>query len=150
MIFTNLHKYKDEGLLFLRVGMGLMMLYHGAPKIMGGVEGWIKIGSAMKFLGITFAPAFWGFMAAFAEFFGGAMIILGLGTRIACALVTMTMAVAVAMKLGTGAGLFGASQALENGIVYISLLISGPGIYSLDHRLFVAKQLNVGAFYKSN
>lgn len=150
MIFTNLHKYKDEGLLFLRVGMGLMMIYHGAPKIMGGVEGWIKIGSAMKFLGITFAPAFWGFMAAFAEFFGGAMIILGLGTRVACALVTTTMAVAVAMKLGTGAGLFGASQALENGIVYISLLISGPGIYSLDHRLFVAKKLNVGTFYKSN
>lgn len=150
MIFTNLHKYKDEGLLFLRVGMGLMMIYHGAPKIMGGVEGWIKIGSAMKFLGITFAPAFWGFMAAFAEFFGGAMIILGLGTRVACALVTTTMVVAVAMKLGTGAGLFGASQALENGIVYISLLISGPGIYSLDHRLFVAKKLNVGTFYKSN
>jgi len=150
MIFTNLHKYKDEGLLFLRVGMGLMMIYHGAPKIMGGVEGWIKIGSAMKFLGIAFAPAFWGFMAAFSEFFGGAMVLLGLGTRIACLLVTATMAVAVAMKLGTGAGLFGASQALENGIVYISLLIAGPGIYSLDHRLFVAGKSNIGTFYQSN
>lgn len=150
MIFSNLHKYKDEGLLFLRVGMGLMMIYHGAPKIMGGVEGWIKVGSAMKFLGITFAPAFWGFMAACAEFFGGALIMLGLGTRIACAMVTMTMAVAVAMKLGTGAGLFGASQALENGIVYISLLIAGPGIYSLDHRLFVAGKSNMGTTYKNS
>lgn len=139
MIFNNLHKYKDEGLLFLRLGMGAMMIYHGAPKIMGGVEGWVKVGAAMKFIGITFAPAFWGFMAAFSEFVGGIMIMLGLGTRLASMLLTVTMAVAVTMKLATGGGLFGASQALENGIVYISLLISGPGIYSLDHKLGTKK-----------
>ncbi len=140
MIFKNLHKYKDEGLLFLRIGMGAMMMYHGAPKIMGGVEAWIKVGAAMKFLGITFAPAFWGFMAAASEFFGGLLIMLGLGTRLACFFVTITMAVAVTMKLATGGGLFGASQALENGIVYISLFISGPGIYSLDNKLAAAQR----------
>jgi Predicted membrane protein len=121
--------------LFLRIGMGLMLMYHGTPKLMGGVDGWIKIGVAMKFLGITFAPAFWGFMAACAEFLGGLLIMLGLGTRIACAFVTFTMMVAVTMKLATGGGLFGASQAIENGIVYISLFIAGPGKYSLDHKI---------------
>lgn len=136
MLFTNLHKYKDEGLLMLRIGMGSMMMYHGAPKILGGAAGWAKVGAAMKFVGITFAPEFWGFMAASSEFFGGLLIILGLATRLACAMVTVTMGVAVAMKLGTGGGLFGASQALENGIVYLSLLISGPGKYSLDEKWF--------------
>lgn len=140
MIFGNLDKYKDAGLLFLRVGMGIMMIYHGAPKIMGGVEGWIKVGAAMKFLGITFAPAFWGFMAAAAEFFGGILLIGGLATRLACVFLITTMAVAVTMKLATGAGLFGASQAIENGIVYASLLIAGPGIYSLDYKWFGSRE----------
>lgn len=145
MIWNNLHKYKDEGLLFLRVGMGIMMMYHGFPKIMGGIEGWIKVGAAMKFLGITFAPAFWGFMAACAEFFGGMLIMLGLGTRLACVFVTSTMVVAVTMKLATGGGLFGASQAIENGIVYISLFISGPGKYSLDNKLAASRHVFVKA-----
>lgn len=145
MILRNLHKYKDEGLLFLRLGMGAMLMYHGAPKILGGIEGWIKVGAAMKFLGITFAPAFWGFMAACSEFFGGLLIILGLGTRLACTLVTITMTVAVTMKLATGGGFFSASQALENGIVYIALLISGPGVYSVDNKLANKKYFNAKA-----
>lgn len=145
MIWNNLHKYKDEGLLILRIGMGAMMMYHGAPKIMGGVEGWIKVGSAMKFLGITFAPAFWGFMAASAEFFGGLLIMLGLATRLACAFVTMTMVVAVTMKLATGGGLFGASQAIENGIVYISLFVAGPGVFSLDNKLANMRRITTKA-----
>lgn len=132
----HLNKYQNEGLLALRIGMGIMMMYHGAPKIMGGVEGWVKIGGAMKFLGITFAPAFWGFMAASAEFFGGLFIVLGLATRLSCILVTFTMAVAITLKFATGGGLFGASQAIENAIVYISLFIAGPGTYSLDYKWF--------------
>ena len=135
MLIGNLHRYKDEGLLFLRLGMGCMMMYHGAPKIMGGVETWIKVGAAMKFLGISFMPELWGFMAACSEFFGGLFIALGLFTRVACIFVTMTMVVAASMKFATGAGLFGASQAIENGIVYLALLISGPGSYSLDNKL---------------
>lgn len=145
MIWNNLHKYKDEGLLFLRIGMGIMMMYHGAPKIMGGVEAWIKVGAAMKFLGINFAPAFWGFMAACAEFFGGLLILLGLATRLACTFVTITMIVAVTMKLATGGGLFGASQALENGIVFISLFILGPGAYSIDNKIAAARRTSAKA-----
>ena len=143
MLFTNLHKYKDEGLLFLQIGMGIMMIYHGAPKMFGGVEGWIKVGAAMKFVGITFAPAFWGFMAASAEFIGGLLIMLGLATRVACIFVAGTMVVAAAMKFATGAGLFGASQAIENGIVYLSILIAGPGTYSLDHKLWNRSRISV-------
>ncbi|SDF14082.1 DoxX family protein [Sporolituus thermophilus] len=141
MVFSNLHKYKDEGLLILRLGMGTMMMYHGAPKIFGGVAAWAKVGAAMKFVGITFAPEFWGFMAAVSEFIGGLMIVLGLGTRLAALFLTITMGVAAAMKFGTGAGLFGASQALENGIVYLSLIIAGPGIYSLDEKLFSPRNM---------
>ena len=37
-IFQTLGKYKDFGLLIMRVGLGVMMIVHGFPKMMGGVE----------------------------------------------------------------------------------------------------------------
>ncbi|MBI5025786.1 MAG: DoxX family protein [Nitrospirae bacterium] len=134
MILKALTKYTDIGLLILRVGIGIMFLYHGAPKLFGGPEKWEKLGMAMKYVGIDFAPVFWGFMAAFSEFFGGICIILGLFFRPACILLTITMAVAAAMHLGKGEGLKVASHAIEDGIVFLSLIFIGPGKYSIDKR----------------
>lgn len=132
-----LDKYRDHGLLVLRVGFGLMFLYHGYPKIMGGIAGWEKLGLlAMQHVGITFMPAFWGFMAACAEFGGGLLLLLGLFTRPASLLLAVNMLVAVNLKFATGAGLAGAAPALEDGIVFLSLILLGPGRYSLDARLF--------------
>ena len=62
----------DIALLILRVGIGIMFILHGYPKMMGGMEKWILLGSyGMSSLGIDYFPAFWGFMSAFSEFFGG-------------------------------------------------------------------------------
>ena len=133
MVLNYLDKYRDTGLLFLRIGFGLMFIYHGYPKISGGVAGWERLGSvAMPHLGVTFLPAFWGFMAAAAEFFGGLLLLLGFFFRPACILLAITMATAVMMKFSVGAGLTGAAPALEDGIVFLSLILIGPGKYSLD------------------
>ncbi|MDR3590918.1 MAG: DoxX family protein [Negativicutes bacterium] len=139
MLFTGLDRYRDEGLLLLRVGIGLMFLYHGAPKIFGGIETWTKLGAATKFIGIDFAPTFFGLMAALAEFGGGLLLILGLLLRPACVFLVINLTVAAALKFGTGAGLAGASQAIELGIVFLSLILIGPGKYSLDAKLAAAK-----------
>ncbi|MCX7781451.1 MAG: DoxX family protein [Negativicutes bacterium] len=125
-------KYQDLGLLLLRIGIGVMFMYHGYPKIMGGVAGWAKLGAAMQYVGIGFAPVFWGFMAAASEFVGGMLLIAGLLFRPTCLLLVITMGVAVAMKLSVGAGLAGAAHALEIGIVFLSLVLIGPGKLSLD------------------
>ncbi len=132
MILTNLSRYRDAGLLFLRIGLGAMFLYHGLPKIIGGSEKWATLGTAMQYTGIEFLPAFWGFMAAFSEFFGGLCLILGLVFRPVCMLLAITMAVATAMHLGRGDSLQVASHAIENGIVFLSLIFIGPGKYSFD------------------
>jgi putative oxidoreductase len=134
MILKSLTKYTDIGLLILRVGIGIMFLYHGAPKLLGGPEKWEKLGMAMKYVGIQSVPVFWGFMAAFSEFFGGICIILGLFFRPACILLTITMAVAALMHLGKGDGLNVASHAIEDGIVFLSLILIGPGKYSIDKK----------------
>lgn len=135
MILTSLSKYRDFGLLMLRIGLGGMYLFHGWPKISGGPERWAKLGGAMGNLGIDFAPSFWGFMAAFAEFFGGLMLIFGFFFHPAAALMATTMAVAAISHFSRGDGLGGASHAIENGIVLASLFFIGPGKYSLDAKL---------------
>ncbi|MCK5427530.1 MAG: DoxX family protein [Thermodesulfovibrionia bacterium] len=135
MLLTFLSKYRNIGLLILRIGIGCMFLFHGAPKIFGGPEKWEQLGMAMSNVGIQFMPVFWGFMAAFSEFIGGICIILGLFFRPVCILLTITMIVAAAMHLGKGDGLRGASHAIEAGIVFLSLILIGPGKYSLDEKL---------------
>jgi hypothetical protein len=77
-------------------------------------------------------PAFWGFVAAISEFFGGVCLILGIVFRPACILLTITMLVAAISHLNRGDGLSGASHAIELGIVFFSLIVIGAGKYSRE------------------
>lgn len=128
---------KDIGLLVLRLGIGLiMMILHGYGKITGGTDGWERMGGQMQNLGINFLPTFWGFMAAFSEFFCSTLLILGVLFRPAAALLVATMFVAAMRHLSLpadsqGAGFGGASHALELLTVYLALFFTGPGKYSL-------------------
>jgi putative oxidoreductase len=132
MIWTSLNKYRDIGLLILRLGIGGMFIFHGAPKILGGPDMWEKLGATMGIFGIHLLPVFWGFMSSFAECFGGIFLILGFLFRPACVLLTINMIVATSMHLNRGDGLGIASHAIEDGILFLSLILIGPGKYSLD------------------
>ena len=131
----------DLGILILRMGIGLMFIYHGAPKVFDGPEKWIKIGSAMKFLGITFWPEMWGLFAGLAEMGGGICLVLGTLIRPACTLMAFTMLVATLKHLGEGDSFLKASHAIEDGIVFLSLLWIGPGRYTLKR--FLARQSGI-------
>jgi putative oxidoreductase len=132
MLFSSLSKYTDLGLLFLRIVFGCMFLFYGAPMLFGGPQKWAQAGQAMGNLGINFAWGFWGFMAGLAEFGGGICLILGLFFRPACFFLMITMIVAARMHLAKGEGVFGAAHAIEDGVVFLSLIFIGPGKYSLD------------------
>ncbi|HOW36298.1 MAG TPA: DoxX family protein [Candidatus Omnitrophota bacterium] len=129
------YKHREIGLLILRIGIGVMFIIHGWPKITGGQQAWQQLGMATGSVGIHFAPTFFGFMAAVAEFFGGICLILGLGFRIACGLLLINMFVASSMHLSKGDGLVVASHAVEAGILFLSLIFIGPGKYSLDEKM---------------
>jgi len=135
MIWTFLNKYRDIGLLILRLGIGGMFIFHGAPKILGGPDMWEKLGTTMGIFGIHLLPVFWGFMSSFAECFGGIFLILGFLFRPACILLTINMIVATSMHLNRGDGLGISSHAIEDGILFLSLIFIGPGKYSLDEKL---------------
>lgn len=121
----------DAGLLIIRIGLGIMFMLHGYPKITGGPEKWEMIGKTMEHIGIGFAPTFWGFMAALAEFGGGLCLILGFLFRPALGMLTFTMCIAAYMHYVGGDGFNGYSHAVESAIVFIGLFFCGPGKYAL-------------------
>ena len=135
MFLHTLDRYRDKGLLILRVGIGISFMFHGFPKLMGGPETWTYLGGALSAVGINFAPAFFGFLAAVSEFGGGLLLALGLLSRPACFFLFNTMAVATIMHITKGDPFMKYSHALESAILFASLMLIGPGKYSLDEKL---------------
>jgi len=133
-LFSNLGTYKNFGLLIIRVGLGVMFIYHGLPKLMGGPREWAELGSATKYIGIHTWPMFFGFMSVVTETFGGFLVILGLLFRPVCLLLLINLVVAAAMQLGKGAGLDGAAHAIEDAVMFAGLFFVGPGRTSIDKK----------------
>ena len=69
------------GNLILRMGIGLLFIMHGYPKVMAGPERWEALGNTMQGFGIKFAPILWGAAASFSEFIGGVLLVIGLLVR---------------------------------------------------------------------
>ena len=127
-----LSRFSDFGLLIMRIGLGLMMIVHGWPKLSAGAEKWEKLGGAMTHIGVDVAPQFWGFMASMTEVFGGLFLILGFLTRLSSAMLTFVMLVAALMHFGEGHGLNSAGHAIELGVVFLGLMFVGAGKYAMD------------------
>ena len=133
-IFDSLSKYRNTGLLIIRIGLGIMFMLHGYPKLLGGVEQWELIGGAIKYTGIDFLFVLWGLLAALTETFGGFLILIGLTFRPVCLLLAFTMAIAASSHLNNNEGFMSASHAIEIGIVFFGLVFIGPGTYSVDKK----------------
>lgn len=128
-------------ILLLRVILGVIMFAHGSQKLLGwfggrGLEatiaGW---GDKLEI------PPFLGYLAIFAEFFGGFFLVIGLLTRLSAVGTAITMAVAVFAVHWSG-GFFmpkGIEFALTLLIISIVIFLSGPGKYSLDEKFFNIK-----------
>jgi len=131
-ILSQLGNYRNFGLLIIRVGLGIMFILHGYPKLLGGPEKWEAIGSSTKYVGVHFFPTFWGLMSGCTETFGGFLLVIGLAFRPVCLLLLVNLIVATFMLFGTGSGVEQAAHAIEDAVVFAGLIFVGPGRYSVD------------------
>ncbi len=128
---TKFQNCLDIGLLILRLGVGATFMTHGVPKLQSGPEMWTQIGAAMGHFGVHFWPTVWGFIASASEGVGGFLMILGLFFRPALVFMFITMFVAATHHLASGDSIQVASNAIRAGVVFLSLIFTGPGKYTL-------------------
>ena len=126
-----LDRYRDIGLLILRLGFGLTFVwYHGYPKIIGGLEGWARTGRAVSHVGITFGYEWWGLAAALSETLGGLLFAAGLFFRPVCVAMLGVMTFATLDQFSRA--MPAPEHALKNAFVFAGMFFVGPGRYSLD------------------
>jgi putative oxidoreductase len=129
----------DIALLALRVVVGLFFVGHGAQKLFGSFGGHGLEGTAGFFDSIGMGPGRRNAIAAGgAEFFGGLLLVLGLATPLAAAMIIAVMLVAVA-KVHAKNGPWVTDSGFEYNAVLIAtafaLAGAGPGEISLDDAL---------------
>lgn len=124
-------RYRDIGLLILRLGFGLAFFwYHGYPKLSGGPEAWALTGRAVSNVGITFGYTAWGLAAALAEGVGGLLFAAGLFFRPACLAILGVMVFATIDQFGRANPM--PEHALKNAFVLAGMFLVGPGRYTLS------------------
>jgi putative oxidoreductase len=119
------------GLLVLRLVAGAGLMMHGYPKIQKPF-GWMGEGAT--------TPGFMQALAALAEFGGGAALILGLLTPLACLGIICTMGYAILVAHKGDPWIKPGAKTFELASLYLliatTLLITGPGTLSLDANIF--------------
>jgi putative oxidoreductase len=126
-----LAKYREFGLLLLRVSLGALFIVLIAPVLTGGASNWARFGAGMGHFGIHSHLQACGFVAALVLCAAAVLMIFGLFFRLGVLFCLVAAAVHAfgAMK---GAGFRAAFPAIELGIVLLSVLFIGPGKYSVD------------------
>ena len=130
----------DIGLLLLRLGIGGVVLAHGAQKVfgLGGGTGIAGFATNLEGLGYQQATTL-SWVTGVTELVAGAFLVLGLFTPLAAAAVLAIMINAVLLKLGNGFFVSGprASDAVELSLVLglgaACLVLTGPGRIALDN-----------------
>lgn len=123
-----LDRLQPLGLLMLRLVLGAIMIGHGYHKVFGGLS---HSADMVRHLGL---PGWLAYISAFAEFFGGIALMLGLFTRCAAIAILIDMLVAIS-KVHWKNGLMGQGGyefALACAAIAFSLILFGGGPIAFD------------------
>jgi putative oxidoreductase len=125
-----LNRFQPYGLLLLRLALALSMIFYGYEKV-------IPHGALTRHAHYvtTLGMPYWlGYISAFTEFAGGILVLLGLFTRLASALIAINMLVAL-FTVGIHEGFATYSNIISLTVIAIMLVLGGPGKPALDRKL---------------
>ena len=137
----------DTAILIARVTIGLLMLVHGLPKMQGLFSaGPVQFASVFGMsAGMSMS------LAVFAEVFCSILLIAGIGTRLAVLPLIITMLVAV-FVIHVNDPFAKQELGLHYLLVYVILLITGSGRFSIDYLMSNKRPLKAvrAANWKNN
>ena len=131
MRLAFLAKYRETGLLLIRVSLGLLFILYTAPALIGGPAAWAHFGAGARHWGLHSHFQLWGFLGSLFGCLGGVLMIFGLFFRIGVLLVLL-LAIAYAMAVESRTGFRAALPSIEMCLVLVGILFVGPGKYSVD------------------
>lgn len=131
-------------MLPIRIALGTIMFAHGAQKVFGvwggpGFERWVNQPAPL----VDLRPAWiWMGAAALSEFVGGALVMIGLYTRVGAFFIACVMAVAI-IGVHWNNGFFINNGGFEFPLALLgmalALLIYGGGAASIDSQMQMGK-----------
>jgi putative oxidoreductase len=133
-MFSSFERIRPLAALIARLVLGIIMVVHGFQKIFhrGALYQFTQL---VAHLGL---PAWLGYVAAFTEFFGGALLILGLLVHVAALGIAIDMAVAI-IKVNLHHGLTGQGGyefPLACFALAVVLIGTGPGYIAAHDYIF--------------
>jgi putative oxidoreductase len=129
-LFSWLNRFQPFGAMVMRLVLSIIMIRHGYDKV-------IPSGSLYNFTHMVtrlHLPMALGYLAAFTEFFGGLLLLVGLLTRIVAIMMAIEMAVAI-IKVHLHGGLMGPNSfafPLTCFAIALMLVFTGCGWLGLD------------------
>jgi putative oxidoreductase len=123
--------------------VGIIMFAHGMQKLQGGPA---NFGGLLSQLGVP-APELMAYVVTFVELVGGALLIVGLLSRLSTLLLTIDLVVAILLvKLNVGLIApqgSGAGAELDLALIagFLVILLAGPGRFSLDYALGIDRDV---------
>lgn len=135
--FAGLYASLDALVLpLLRAGLGIILIAHGAQKIFGWFSGMGVTANAAFFEKFGYAPGMlWGTLVGCTELVAGALLVVGLFTRLAAFSIVIFMIFAIHFT-STHNGFFWTKGGMEYSllILLVSLvfLIRGSGGHAID------------------
>jgi putative oxidoreductase len=133
-LMDGLEKLRPLALLLLRIGVGVVFIYNGYPKVFGR-----RLEHIDEFVHVAHLPAYFVYIAFVLEVGGGALLIAGLFTRIVGLLLAGEMVVALwrdekIFQNPLAIDMYGVALLL--GVGAFALATFGAGSISLDQAFF--------------
>lgn len=127
-MFPSLLDYGMFGALFLRVGLAVVFIVHGYPKLFKNFDE-----TAQWFSSIGIVPGkFWASVVGIVEFFGGIFLLIGMFVQPVAMLLAINMIVAI-VKVKFSKGFVGGYEfELMLLIMALALVVLGAGAYAID------------------
>lgn len=131
-IFAFLARYRDVGVLLIRLAFGFQLVKVSYLNALYPADYIPQFIAYQQALGLPF-PTVGSYLAAYTEFLGGILLILGLWTRWAALFLTINFTVAVTMAhLAINDDYHNTFPSVNLVAVSIFLLLNGPGQYAID------------------